>query len=57
MENNPEKEKTKILEEGMISSRRNSSLYLIVVSIIFIFANIAAITPLTGIPIFFYNHK
>ena len=57
MEDFSKKEKSKKLEEGMKSSRQNSSLYLIIVSIIFIFSNIAALTPLTGIPVFFYNHK
>ena len=51
------KEKTKKLEEGMEFSRKRSSLYLILVSIIFIFVNISALTPLTGIPVFFYNHR
>ena len=51
------KEESKKLEEGMASLRRNSSLYLTIVSIIFIFTNIAALTPLTGIPVFFYKHK
>ena len=57
MENNSRKEESKKLEEGLSASRKNSSLYLIITSLIFIFANIGAITPLTGIPVFFYNHK
>ena len=57
MEDFSKKEKSRKLEEGMKSSRQNSSLYLIIVSIIFIFSNIAALTPLTGIPVFFYNHR
>ena len=57
MEDFSKNEKSIKLEEGMKSSRQNSSLYLIIVSIIFIFSNIAALTPLTGIPVFFYNHK
>ena len=51
------KDKSKKLEEAMASSRKNSSLYLIIVSLIFIFANIASLTPITGIPIFFYKHR
>jgi len=57
MKNNSKKEESKKLEEALSSCRKNSSLYLIITSLIFIFANIGAITPLTGIPIFFYNHK
>ena len=49
--------KSIILEEAMSSSRRNSSLYLIIVTLIFIFANIAALTPITGIPVLFYKHR
>jgi len=51
------KNKSKKLEEALASSRKNSSLYLIIVSLIFIFANIASLTPITGIPIFFYKHR
>ena len=53
MENNSRKEESKKLEECLSASRKNSSLYLIITSLIFIFANIGAITPLTGIPVFF----
>ena len=57
MNNYSKKEITKKLEEAISSSRRNSNLYLIIASIIFIFSNIGTLTPLTGIPVFFYNHK
>ena len=50
-------EESKKLEEGLESSRKNSSLYLILVSLIFIFVNIGALTPLTGIPVLFYKNK
>ena len=54
---NSKNEESKKLEEGMECSRKNKSLYLIIVTIIFIFANLAAQTPLTGIPVFFYKHR
>ena len=57
IEKNSKKDKSKKLEEALASSRKNSSLYLIIVSLIFIFANIASLTPITGIPIFFYKHR
>ena len=57
MEKFSKKEKSDKLEEGMESSRKNSSLYLKIVTILFILVNISALTPLTGIPVFFYNHR
>lgn len=57
IEKGSKKNKSKKLEEALASSRKNSSLYLIIVSLIFIFANIASLTPITGIPIFFYKHR
>ena len=57
MKKSSKNEKTRKLEEGMESSRKNSSLYLKIVTILFIFVNTAALTPLTGIPVFFYNHR
>ena len=47
----------KSLEDGLEYSRKNSSLYLILATVLFFITNIGTITVYAGIPVFLYKNK
>ena len=57
IENQKKNKIEKSLEDALECSRKNSSLYLIIVTVLFFITNIGAIAVYAGIPIFLYKNK